>query len=193
LCRTGRDVSRMNKPKNAVEAMVNVKAQALESPVEKAKALVKELKKKAQIAMKTREVLAFGKRAQIVNKSIEEQTPYEKRGYMRNRYVEDVNQNTVTHLTSHTKQMLIPVIIGKMQEMVTAGHDAMFKATELESVFQIFGPAKGDVVRGALKHWAKEANGSKIAVHKEEHGKVARYTFELLDLPDLPATPKESD
>ena len=60
---------------------------------------------------------------------------------------------------------------------------AMFKASDIEKHFNIFGPAKGDIVRNAAK--ALEKAGKPIKVHVEHLGKCNRYTFELLELPKV--------
>jgi hypothetical protein len=133
--------------------------------------------------VKQREVIEFGKRAKVVTKPSKEQSNYENRAYMKpTRFADKLNPDEVTHLTSHTTEMLLPAMLPALKEMYAkrSPANAMFTAAEIERHFNIFGPAKGDICRKAFKQLEKDG---KVKTHAVQLGKVTRYTFELLDLP----------
>ena len=104
---------------------------------------------------------------------------------MRPWFTEKPDINSVTHATSHTSKEIYAHAIVKMQELYKARSPAqpMFKAKELSTAFQIFGPAVTDVVRTAMKKLDKEG---KVKTHVSHLGKQPRYSYELLELPAMP-------
>jgi len=127
------------------------------------------------------DVIEFGQHAKLVNKPNAEQKAWEKRLYMRPWFTEKPDINSVTHATSHTSKEIYAHAIVKMQELYKARSPAqpMFKAKELSTAFQIFGPAVTDVVRTAMKKLDKEG---KVKTHVSHLGKQPRYSYELLEL-----------
>ena len=127
------------------------------------------------------DVIEFGQHAKLVNKPATEQKKWEHRAYMREWFTEKPDINTVSHSTSHTSKEIYAHAIAKMQELYKARSPAqpMFKAKELSTAFQIFGPAVTDVVRTAMKKLDKEG---KVKTHVSHLGKQPRYSYELLEL-----------
>jgi len=127
------------------------------------------------------QIIEFGQHAKLVNKPNAEQKAWEKRLYMRPWFTEKPDINSVTHATSHTSKEIYAHAIVKMQELYKARSPAqpMFKAKELSTAFQIFGPAVTDVVRTAMKKLDKEG---KVKTHVSHLGKQPRYSYELLEL-----------
>ncbi len=192
FCRV--EVSRMKNKKSMPEALAEVSvAMPNASPIAKGKALAESLGAPVvTIAMavpeiKVREVIEFGKHAKLVNKPVAEQKPWEHRAYLREWFTENPDVNTVTHATSHTINEIYTHAIAKMQELYAARSpvNPMFKARDLANAFATMGPAWQDIIRNAMKKLAKDG---KVAIHSETHGKTIRYTFELLDLPQVQAS-----
>ncbi len=113
-------------------------------------------------APKTRSlaVIEFGKRAKVIEKPMTEQTHYERRGYMRNFHLEEINENTVTHLTSHNLKMIFDAALPKMQEMYnqrtpSQAERDIFRTRDLIDALGTWGPAYGDINRAVMRKYAK--------------------------------------
>lgn len=135
---------------------------------------------------KVREVIPFGKRAKINNKPIDEQSKYERRNYMRPHWGKNVDETAVTHLTSHTKAMIIERGIKTLQKMYLKRDppNAIFHTGEIETELKVYGPGKGDIIRGAMHELQKQGKG--VIVHRIELGRTHRFEFELTELPASP-------
>lgn len=158
------------------------------SPIEKGKALkaaVAKPVKPTTVAPATpvvKEVIPFGQRAKIVEKPVAEQSKYEQRFYMRDHYVEEVNENTVTHLTSHTAASLKERLLADLQKLYAKRPEpknAEFTSRDVKKIHKIYGPASGDVSRAALRFLAKQG---KMEIIPHEQGRRTTYSFKLLEL-----------
>ncbi len=140
-------------------------------------------------APKVREVVNFGQHAKLVQKPVAEQKDWEHRAYLRDWFNEKPNENMITHTTSHTSNEVYSVAIETMQKLYLIRNPVspMFKAKDLVVALKIYGPAISDVVRNAMQKLAKEG---KVKVHKESIGRAVRYTFELLELPQVVKQPQ---
>jgi len=128
------------------------------------------------------DVIEFGKRAQLKPKPVTEQSQYEQRYYNRNYHTEQVDLNTVTHVTSHTASMIRERLLSQLQSMYALRSEPKsleFKCRDIIDAWDIFGPGQSDCVRTIFRELAK-ANKVKEIPH--EHGRRTTFTYELLEL-----------
>ena len=128
------------------------------------------------------DVIEFGKRAQLKPKPVTEQSHYEQRYYLRNYHTEQVDLNTVSHLTSHTASMIRERLLSQLQTMYAAQSEPKspeFKCRDIIDAWDIFGPGQSDCVRTIFRELAK---AKKVKEIPHEHGRRTTFTYELLEL-----------
>lgn len=141
---------------------------------------------------KSLDVIEFGKRAKIIAKPVAEQTKYERRGYLRDFYVEEVDENTVTHMTSHTQGQIYERLLAELQKMYAERDpkDPNFKTRDVINRFKTFGSSYGDIVRSAFKKLAKDG---KVEITEVSHGpKRHTFNYKLLQLTPIAQAPAKA-
>lgn len=178
------------EPINAVVKSLKAEVKGM-TPIERGKTLAKATAKpEAPVVVKivevvkpaVKDVIPFGQRAKIVEKPVESQTKYERRAYMRNHCAEEVNENTVTHLTSHTTASLKERILADLQKLFASRAEpksAEFTSRDVKEFYQLYGPAAGDGARAALRFLTKQG---KMEIVPHEQGRRTTYSFKLLEL-----------
>ena len=146
----------------------------------------------AQPVKERPQIIEFGKRAQLVTKPSGEQTAYERRSYNRNYHTEQVDLNTVTHLTSHAVNMIRERLLSQLQKMYTERNpqSAEFKCRDIIDIWKVYGPGQSDGIRKVFRELAKQG---KVKEVPHEHGRRTTFTYELLELvPAMPAAPAKA-
>ena len=116
---------------------------------------------------KKREVVA------ITTKSVESQTNYEKRYYMRNFHLNEVNPLEVRHETSHK----LDDIIDKFIMYVATTRKTSFKTGDLIDAFDTCGPSYGDINRSAMRH-LKSVHA--VSIKNIGSKKRPRYRYDVI-------------
>jgi hypothetical protein len=184
-----------NGKKNQIlKADLKTAAATVGGPAEKGKALASALGSKVPVIVpptpiappsgivETTKSLAAKAKRQVVAyaiKPVEEQSAYEQRYYMRNHFI-DEPETVVRHVTNYGIHTAAEAIL-KFAEATHKKTPAKttFKTGELINGIRSFGPACGDVCRGACRMLAKQ-NVVKIHPIKSETHSRAKYEFKFL-------------
>ena len=121
-------------------------------------------------------------------KPVDEQSPYERRYYLRNFHA-DEEDTVVRHSSSHTIAKAMEEALAFMRKVCTEskGTKKVFRTGEIIAAIKSYGPGYGDGIRNAMRK-ADKAGLVKMTEVAEENCR-SKYQYELLAVKE-PKQPK---